>query len=67
MPDDIEGYTSRNMRKNTSVDLPRLFYWCHMSDVFQTVNGENIDHYKLKELVSVFNLSDDLLQINRIR
>ena len=38
-----------------------------MSDVFQTANGENIDHYKLKELVSVFNLSDDLLQINRIR
>ena len=32
-----------------------------MSDVFQTINSENVDAYKLKELVGQFNLAGNLL------
>lgn len=36
--------------------------WCHMSDVFQTVDGSNVDSYKLGELAEQFNLSGNLLE-----
>ena len=34
---------------------------CQLVDVFLTVNSENVDNYKLKELVKQFKLSGDLL------
>ena len=40
-----------------------FFIWCHIADVFQTIDGENVDPYKLRELVKEFNLSDRLLAI----
>lgn len=38
-----------------------LFQWCHMSDVFQTLDTSNIDTYRLGNLVESFNLSKELI------
>lgn len=36
-------------------------HWCHMSDVFQTLDTSNIDGYKLNNLVEQFNLNKELI------
>lgn len=35
--------------------------WCQIADVFLTVNPDNFDVFKLKNLVEQFNLTNDLL------
>lgn len=46
-------------RKNQPQGLD--FSWCRISDVFLTLNTENIDSYKLKHLVEQFSLVEELL------
>lgn len=38
-----------------------IIVWFQVAGIFLTATPENVDLYKLKELVNLFNLSDGLL------
>ena len=47
--------------KKKSLSAHNSNVWCYIVDVFQTSAIENIDNQKLKNLVSLFNLSGNLV------
>jgi hypothetical protein len=38
-----------------------ILFWCGISDAFQTSAIEAVNDFKLKHLVDIFQLSDELL------
>jgi len=59
--EEAQAYGTLDLTNELNPAMPGSIRWCHISDVFQTINPEHVDSYKLKELVVQFNLTGNLL------
>jgi hypothetical protein len=53
-----ESISARNQKENPT--FVGLSFWCRIAGIFLTNTNDEVDIYKLKELVNQFNLSDGL-------
>ncbi len=50
------SHTKEKTQAKTGLSL-----WCRLSGIFLTASPDNVDNYKLSNLVQQFNLSGDLI------
>src|SRR5690606_13466507 len=57
------GLEASGQIKQKTQPVAGFFVWCRIAGIFLTASSDNVDTYKLSNLVQQFNLSGDLIKI----